>query len=127
MSDNIWTSYAERRPTIEDSDNCGGVMAIDGEGYLCRLFWAAQCNPTEAWARTADILRATGYVKPRKLHPAWRELRPDSWAGVQEVWLLNEKTPKPAREYCLTNEAIRACYTRWLPAPPPPPVWEDEA
>lgn len=126
MTDNIWTSYAERRPTKEDADLFGHVVTRTHDGRIENALYTYRGYdpPLEHWCRTSDLDRATGYVKPRKLHPAWRELRADSWRRAATVWVFRVDE----RPVCLTIAAFNAFdagYTHWQPCDPPP-VWEDE-
>lgn len=130
MTENIWTRYADRRPTKEDADADGFVYALGLDGYMRTRHvedaaWRIDPLP---WARPADVLRATGYVKPRKLHSAWRELRADSWSDRRMVYVLDlggtvERTGGPFSY--TTAIALGNYWTHWQPCDPPK-VWEDE-
>lgn len=127
MSESIWHSYAERKPTAEDADAEGFVTILNAGTLWPRswnaLAWASRPLP---WARTADVLRATGYVKPRKLHPAWRELREDSWDGFQWRWMLDGSGDGAVQlMYTKAGGAHHDGWTHWQPCDLPP-VWEDE-
>ena len=128
MTDNIWTSYAERRPTEADANSYGCIMQIDGCGNLRFGYWK-DAGSLVSWARTADVLRATGYVTPRKLHPAWRELRADSWNAGRMFFVLCQEggVPRTGGPFLYTTPiALGNHWTHWQPCDPPP-VWEDEA
>lgn len=128
MTDNIWTSYAERRPTKEDADYDACVFYLWSNGRVDRAWWAVSFDetPPDSWARTADVLRATGYVRPRKLHRAWRELREDSWDGFQWRWMLDGSGDGAVQlMYTKAGGAHHDGWTHWQPCDLPP-VWEDE-
>lgn len=129
MTDSIWTRYADRRPTKEDADADGFVYALGLDGYIRTRHvedaaWRIDPLP---WARPADVLRATGYVRPRKLHSAWRELRADSWDGSRCVVLLDALRGHTVSQprISLAHTTKLSHWTHWQPCDPPK-VWEDE-
>lgn len=122
MTDSIW--HYDCKPTAEDADAEGFVTILD-DGALYPRPWdtSAWVMRPLPWARTADVLRATGYVKPRKLHPAWRELDVHGWEGLRWVALLLDGVA--ALAFTTTRDARGFGYTHWQPCNPPA-IWEDE-
>lgn len=126
MVDSIWRCYSDQRPTREDGDARGWVVARWSDGSLGMAPIGIESMAAE-WTTTREHNERTGYVRPRKLHPAWRELRADSWEGKRDVWLYrrDDTDPGPFLLRWSTSEAMRNYFTHWQPCDPPP-VWEGE-
>lgn len=131
MTTSIWTRYADRRPTREDADGGGLVVyrwpdLTDEQIGVFR--WDRDCwsrTPTD-WCCRADLDRATGYVKPRKLNSAWRELRADSWEDqAVGIWVYGRNGCVSMAHNASTAALLADGWTHWQPCDPPA-VWEDE-
>lgn len=127
MTASIWTLYSERRPTKEDADASGNVAITNGHN-LAKTNWD-DIHPGldgAQWARTADVLRATGFQKPRKLHSAWREPKEAQWSGNRLTWIARRSTGTATWGLLACSDVRRDDdILGWQPCDSPP-VWEDE-
>lgn len=125
----IWTLYSERRPTKEDAD-VEGKIYIRTCCTICHLPWdyvvTGNGSENTVWCRTADLDRATGFQKPRKLHSAWREPKEAQWSGNRLTWIARRSTGTATWGPLACSDVRRDDdILGWQPCDPPP-VWEDE-
>lgn len=128
MTASIWTAYAERRPTKEDADAHDKVLIIFSDRSALMYRWDFDpISKGAVWARTADVLAATGYVKPRKLHSAWKPVSEANWNGIKSIWWLPNENLPPSVFRATAAEMREDRRGFWQLYPhQTPPVWEDE-
>lgn len=117
-----WIKTSERLPIGADGDHRGEVL-IANSG---RAAFAASVSRAGGWDYWRPITPDDYAPKERKLHPAWRELKADSWDGKERMLVAFVKGNETPSLNSLEGDAKTATeygYTHWQPMPP---IWEDE-